>query len=348
MMSEAAEWKKSFRRHFRSSFLSKSSHFHFDISCAVQGIKPVHLVDSLPPDPYKLQQFLQEVLSRSHQQPTQSHDTISRSHQQPTTSRDCVSGSHEQPCKSNDYISGSSEQLTESHDHVSGSCVQPSKSLDHISRSHDKTCDSQLCILALEEDVLFINYAAFISSLKTVPSRHPVFIDITRGLSRPRVMEREDAHKVEKLLHNCLEELKRAFFAVAENREPNGKTIPVIHHRCHGDHVGGCGTTSAEGNLCSLFGQLLGYPVVYWFDTSKGYSLDMETLVQHCVLVRTERVNEVVSIGDQDKIQVCTVTPTFQYVAFECQLCSECCIFSYIFCRRYSGTSDKGPPIKGH
>lgn len=296
MMSEAAEWKKSFQKHFRSCFLSKSNHFHFDISCAIQGIKPVHLVDCVPPDAYKLQQFLQEVIDRSHDKhPTLSRDPFSRSHEQPT-----CTGSHEQPCKSCDYIPGSP---TKSQDHVSGSHEQPCKSHDHISMSHDETRDSQLCILVLEEDVLFINYTAFVWSLKTLPSPHPVFVDITHGLSKPQVMERENAQKVENLLHNCLEELERSFSSSAENSESSIRTIPVVHHRCHGDHVGGCGT--AEVNLCSLFGQLLGYPVVYWFDTSKGYNLDMEKLVQHCVLARMERV-KVVSNGNQDKVQVCT------------------------------------------
>lgn len=211
----SVEWQKFFRKHFKRSPQSSSSHFHFDISCAVQGIKPVHLVDYLPPDPHRLQKFLQEVL-------------------------------------------------------------------------HDKTYQG-LCVLSIEEDVLFVNYASLIASRRSLPgpTPHPVFIDITRGLTRPRVMV--ETQVAEKLLSDCLKELEKNL-----PRNKDVTTLPVICHCCQGNQVpvDGCGMPS-EGNVCSLFGQLLGYPVVYWFDTSKGYCLDMEKLVRHCVLARTEGVTTV-------------------------------------------------------
>ncbi len=201
-MQELEEWKRSFQKHFKGSSQSKCSRFYVDVSCALFGIKPVHLVDYLPQaqDPHKLQLFLQEALSES------------RDH-------------HEQ----------------------------------------------DLCILTLEEDVLFVNCAAALSN-KTLP----VFVDVTKGLERPRVMQtQQDFTQTHKLLSGML-----------KNDSPfrGDATIPIV-----------CGDSGSvlDGNVCSLFGVLLGYPVVYWFDTSKGYNLDMEKLVCHSVLAKMEGVKAV-------------------------------------------------------
>lgn len=243
MISEV-EWKRSFKKHFRRSLQSKNSHFRFAVSCALLGIKPVHLVDNLPPDPHKLQQLLQEVL---------------------------------QPC---DFASKSCEQRITSHDQTS-----------HC---------PQLCILAIEQDVLLLNYTALkvsrVCGFLLTP--RPVFIDITRGILKPKVIDENDIHQIEQSFLDCIE--KSILSLESESSKLNGEHIPVIHHCCHGDHAGGHGT---EVNLCSLFGQLLGYPVVYWFDTSKGYSLDMEKLVQHCVVARIEKVGP----SNEGKMQVLTV-----------------------------------------
>lgn len=44
--------------------------------------------------------------------------------------------------------------------------------------------------------------------------------------------------------------------------------------------------TVVEENGCTLFGQLLHYPVVYWFDMERGYSLDAVELICYTVTVR--------------------------------------------------------------
>ena len=52
-------------------------------------------------------------------------------------------------------------------------------------------------------------------------------------------------------------------------------------------------------NLCTLFGRLLGYPVVYWFPPSTSYDLDFVKLIRHQVTISkscgTEKVLEKLS-----------------------------------------------------
>jgi hypothetical protein len=111
-----------------------------------------------------------------------------------------------------------------------------------------------------------------------------VYVDITKGLLKPRVIEKEGRSRIEGTFHICLEEIEKELSSLVAEE----KSIPVIRHCCNGHNGDGCGTGQ---NLSSLFGQLLGYPVVYWFDTSKGYDLDMVKLVQHSVQARTERAS---------------------------------------------------------
>ena len=49
--------------------------------------------------------------------------------------------------------------------------------------------------------------------------------------------------------------------------------------------VGNTASEEASINLCTVFGCLLQYPAVYWFNSEKGLCLDMEELVQHRVIV---------------------------------------------------------------
>lgn len=157
-----------------------------------------------------------------------------------------------------------------------------------LCRSYDCSwTDQNLCIILLEEDVLFVNFTSLVAYRNALPS--PVFVDVTSGKEAPVLMEKQN--HMEELILSTFDVMERHFSAHSDG------SIPIIRHCCHGDH-------SADGvtdNLCSLFGQLLGYPVVYWFDTSKGYNLDMERLVRHSVMARRDRVN---GIG-HSREQVC-------------------------------------------
>ena len=194
--------------------------------------------------------------------------------------------------QSRDFTSQSREQHTTSHDNMFPT-----------SRSHDYP---QLCILAIEQDVLLLNDAVLKISHGALSTPHPVFIDVTRGLLKPKVMNKDDTHQIEQLLSDCLEGIQKSI--LSSESESSKWNITVTQYSCHGDRHG------TEVNLCSLFGQLLGYPVVYWFDTTKGYSLDMEKLVCHCVVARMERVKPTsTSSGNQEKIQACTTVEKWPF-----------------------------------
>ena len=45
--------------------------------------------------------------------------------------------------------------------------------------------------------------------------------------------------------------------------------------------------TVLELNVCMLFGLLLGYPIVYCFDTKRSYSLDMVDLFCYTLTIRS-------------------------------------------------------------
>lgn len=214
-------WNKIFLKHFSSSQVSKSSHFYSDITSTLLGIKPSHLVDYVPPDPDRLQKFLQEALL---------------------------------------------------------SC--------------DKNWTNQdLCILKIEEDVLLVNYTSLVSLRKASSKSVVIWVDVTRGLDRPAVISEADrCHTVEKSLSACFEQLERHFLLKSSPKD-NAIVVPLIHHCLSPGERNLCLDSTSEENACSLFGWLLGYPVVYWFDTSKGYDLDMEKLVRYSVLVRRRGVN---------------------------------------------------------
>lgn len=206
-----------FKKHFSDHLMSKSNRFYHDISCAVLGIKPAHLLDYIvPPDPVKLQAYLQELLNPP------------------------------------------------------GSC----------DRSQD------LCILLIEQDVLFINYTSLLS-LGKINRDATIFVDITSDLKKPvLIKELQTFDILERSLSSCIEVMDKHFCSSSQS---TGCSIPILHHNSSSSSV----TVQAQGeNVCTLFGWLLGYPVVYWFDPVKGYSLVMETLVRHSLLLwRRKGVN---------------------------------------------------------
>ena len=166
----------------------------------------------------------------------------------------------------------------------------------HLSRSCDCTWTHQnLCILLLDEDILFVNFTSLVAYRNALPS--PVFVNVTCGKGTPVIIEKQEEQM------NCIGRLISSAFDVMERHfsahSASDDSIPIIRHCCHRDRSAD-GSGEVADNLCSLFGQLLGYPVVYWFNTSKGYHLDMERLVRHSVMARRDRVN-----GARHREQVC-------------------------------------------
>lgn len=65
-----------------------------------------------------------------------------------------------------------------------------------------------------------------------------------------------------------------------------------FNHRVHQSRADDAGipiwnSGYSLSNHCSLFGKLLGYPVVYWFDPEQGYSLEMVNLICHSVTLHS-------------------------------------------------------------
>ena len=65
-----------------------------------------------------------------------------------------------------------------------------------------------------------------------------------------------------------------------------------------------------EENGCTLFGQLLGYPVVYWFDRERGYSLDAVELICYTVTVR----NRIVEAPSDSGHKICSALLNIEQV----------------------------------
>ena len=225
-------WKTVFLKHFSRSLGSKCKQFRSDLVCLLIGIKPALLLDYLPPDASKIQQFLIEAL---------------------------------QLCKSCDWV--------------------------HNSR--DWTLSNQnLCILTIGKDVLIVNSTALSKNIAS-----PIFfIDITKGLSSPVILtDSMIISSIEESFLCCFDRLLKSIrSSICFNTEVN---VPIVQYpdtdRTSDEH---------KLNVCTLFGRLLCYPVVYWFESSKGYCLDTEELVRHTVEVIMKKhvqefkVNEIIYV----------------------------------------------------
>ena len=154
-----------------------------------------------------------------------------------------------------------------------------------------------LFILTINDDILIVNR----TSLRNLSERPPpIFVDVTRGRS-PSIMSPPDVARIEKTTLNCLDK----FLQLPDSDKP----VPIISHSQRYEEEGVeeeegkvCGgTLDWDVNVCSLFGLLLGYPVVYWFDVKFGYDLEMESLVQHMVQARWKGGGEGVKRGGKDR-----------------------------------------------
>ena len=153
--------------------------------------------------------------------------------------------------------------------------------------------NQELCVLVLGEDVLLVNYTSLLEHREILPA--PIFVDVIS--QPPELIGKTHTHRTTKqLLTNhlersfsgCLETIQRYFVS----KRPKNDKIPIIRFTpglekfvISEDEGGPCELKCEKVNVCSLFGLLLGYPVVYWFDPHKGYSLHIEKLQCHSILV---------------------------------------------------------------
>ncbi len=170
---------------------------------------------------------------------------------------------------------------------------------DVLTCTRTKWCgrDQRYCILSIEGDVLLINLTSLSRSWKDVTR---VYIDITKGLEGPEVLNdvalvssiEESFIDCLKLIlqHNSISELASSntttttttaatpttVTTTVTSSSSTTTTFPIVEYT----NVG-----PSSLNLCSLFGYLLCYPVVYWFDIDKGYCLEVEPLVHHVLKV---------------------------------------------------------------
>lgn len=186
--------------------------------------------------------------------------------------------------------------------------------------SHHCTCIFEnCCIITLNDDVLLVNLTAQTSmgvshSDKTDGIGYwPCYMNIERGQTCPHTIMQSDSKYsyIESVYTKLCDELESAIKGsntrLTSDSEGERYVLPsqweeaadkennctyLIPCRCGSKQ----GVTTAREidllnqsqniNLCTLFGRLLGYPLVYWFDPEIGYSLDMVDLVCYTVTVR--------------------------------------------------------------
>ena len=127
---------------------------------------------------------------------------------------------------------------------------------------------NSLAILTLNSDLLLINASSLVNC---TTSDLPTLVNITEKLEQPSVIP------------NCMWESIASTTSTIQSIQsmvtagPAGKLFTV--HLTVPDHV----------NLCSVFGWLLGYPVVYWFDSTAHCT--MEQLLCFSARVSTNLVS---------------------------------------------------------
>ena len=116
--------------------------------------------------------------------------------------------------------------------------------------------EHSVAILMLNSDVLVINTGI---QLATSPA---IFIDVSANLDKPKVVS------------ECLwESVTSAIRAIREGLTDAGKSCSKVLQLTLADDV----------NLSTVFGWLLGYPVVYWFD-SDSFSNSSDHVSLRCLV----------------------------------------------------------------
>lgn len=138
-----------------------------------------------------------------------------------------------------------------------------------------------LDVLKVGEDIFFADLENLVSYLKkSVGSEELTLIDISGKLQEPRVMETEVSKRVMNQFARIVEVLEQKLNDVTLTLTQRNKTAR------NSDVVDLNNVSDSEENLCipSVFGFLLGYPVIYWCDqASECNCLNMVPLNRYTV-----------------------------------------------------------------
>lgn len=137
----------------------------------------------------------------------------------------------------------------------------------------------ELCVVSMESDVLLVNRTAiqdlFQSSQELASSC--VYVDISNTESAKNSPDCTDTHIGVVRCSSEIEKKCQTWYSdhVEGSSTPPGTGTTVL--RCSPSAL------PPDLNMCTVFGRLLGYPVVYWFQPASGYNLDMVQLVNYHV-----------------------------------------------------------------
>ncbi len=167
-----------------------------------------------------------------------------------------------------------------------------------------------LCIVKIEQDILLVslgylhlcakNYSpksTSISLLHNHADGGPVYIDITKGLPTPCIASAEkSAVAGHHHLAWCRGVSQKLELGSAESETVCAPAaehpIPIVEAPVLESDDQLPPSCQTQINLCTLFGQLVGYPTVYWFDVEKGYSLDTVNLVRHSLIFQPQQPSD--------------------------------------------------------
>ena len=130
-----------------------------------------------------------------------------------------------------------------------------------------------LIVVKIGEDVLLVNTQGNDCATWSTPIpllRAHCYVNITKGLELPTLISDKLAANLEQNLESWWRELGNGFQHQCSVKDV---AIPIVD------------SGNSFHNVCTLFGKLLGYPAVYWFDPDQGYSLEMVNLISHTVTV---------------------------------------------------------------
>ena len=148
-----------------------------------------------------------------------------------------------------------------------------------------------LCVLVVKSDILLVNWSAvqntFSSSGKS--NTYVIITKPTQTPGSPSMADPDEFIRVERASALAAQIEKEASVWYANVLAEVGK----LYSSNSEEKLLQCVDTVVPPgmNVCTLFGRLLGYPVIYWFDPVQGYSLDMVELAHYSVAVSTVAVH---------------------------------------------------------
>ena len=116
-----------------------------------------------------------------------------------------------------------------------------------------------LYVLKVDEDIFYADLSLLVKRLReSVDMEEFTLIDISGKLQEPRVLEKELADSVKRQFHRIVEDLEEKYKELTQR----GEELVVLDSRVMNL------SNYGDDNWCapSIFGFLLGYPVIYWCD----------------------------------------------------------------------------------